>query len=107
MTEDFRARGLITNDQLEEYDGTTAVVRSRYMPAEEIEYLRWEAERWMKLRHIPVAFSHDPWFVLRHAPEMLAHTFRGCTLRSVLHLEDNRKAFARYKAMRQQERAYC
>jgi radical SAM superfamily enzyme YgiQ (UPF0313 family) len=106
MTEDFRQRGLITNERLEEYDGTTAVVRTEHVPAEEIEYLRWKAERWMKVRHMPAALSHDPWFVVRHAPEMLAHTFRGCTLRSLLGLEDNRKAFRRYKAIRQLERAY-
>ena len=106
MTEDFRQRGLITNERLEEYDGTTAVVRTEHVPAEEIEYLRWKAERWMKVRHMPAALSHDPWFVVRHAPEMLAHTFRGCTLRSVLGLEDNRKVFQRYKAIRQLERAY-
>jgi len=106
MTEQFRERGLITNERVEEYDGTTAVVRTEHVPAEEIEYLRWKAERWMKVRHMPAALSHDPWFVVRHAPEMLAHTFRGCTLRSVLRLEDNRKAFQRYKAIRQQERAY-
>jgi len=57
------------------------------LPAEEIEHVRWKAERWMKVRHMPAALRHDPWFVLRHAPEMLAHTFRGCTLRSVLGLE--------------------
>jgi anaerobic magnesium-protoporphyrin IX monomethyl ester cyclase len=106
MTENFRQRGLITNERLEEYDGTTAIVRTEHVPAKEIEYLRWKAERWMKVRHMPAALSHDPWFVVRHAPEMLAHTFRGCTLRSVLGLEDNRKAFQRYKAIRQLERAY-
>jgi radical SAM superfamily enzyme YgiQ (UPF0313 family) len=106
MTEHFRQRGLITNERLEEYDGTTAVVRTEHLPAEEIEFLRWKAERWMKVRHMPAAFCHDPWFVLRHAPEMLAHTFRGCTLRSVLGLEDDRKAFRRYKVIRRQERAY-
>jgi len=106
MTEDFRQRGLITNDQLEEYDGTTAVVRTDHVPAEEIEYMRWKAERWMKVRHMPVALLHDPWFVIRHAPQMLAHTFRGSTLRSVLRLESARKAFQRYKAIRRQERAY-
>jgi radical SAM superfamily enzyme YgiQ (UPF0313 family) len=106
MTEDFRRRGLITNERLEEYDGTTAVVRTEHVPAEEVEYLRWKAERWMKVRHLPAALSHDPWFVVRHAPEMLAHTFRGCTLASMLGLEDNRKAFQRYKAIRQMERAY-
>ena len=106
MTEDFRRRGLITNERLEEYDGTTAVVRSEHVPAEEIEYLRWKAERWMKVRHLPAALSHDPWFVVRHAPAMLAHTFRGCTLRSVLGLENNRKAFQRYLEIRQRERGY-
>ena len=30
-----------------------------------IEFLRWKAERWMKLRHMPVAFGHDPRFVAR------------------------------------------
>jgi anaerobic magnesium-protoporphyrin IX monomethyl ester cyclase len=106
MTEHFRERGLITNERLEEYDGTTAVVRTEHVPAEEIEYRRWKAERWMKVRHMPAAFCHDPWFVLRHGLEMLAHTFRGCTLRSVLGLEDGRKAFGRYKVIRRKERAY-
>jgi radical SAM superfamily enzyme YgiQ (UPF0313 family) len=106
MTQEFRDRGLITNERLEEYDGTTAVVRSEHLPAEEIEYVRWKAERWMKVRHMPAALRHDPWFVMRHATEMLAHTFRGCTLRSVMGLEDEREAFARYKAIRCQERDY-
>jgi radical SAM superfamily enzyme YgiQ (UPF0313 family) len=106
MTADFRQRGLITNERLEEYDGTTAVVRSEHLPAEEIEYLRWKAERWMKVRHMPTAFFHDPWFVVHHAPEMLAHTFRGCTLASVLGLGDDRKDFQRYRAIRHDERAY-
>jgi len=103
MTQEFRERGLITNENLEEYDGTTAVVRTEHMAADEVEYLRWKAERWMKLRHMPAALRHDPWFVIRHAPEMLVHTFRGCTLRSVLGLENGRKAFQRYKAIRRQE----
>jgi len=106
MTVQFRRRDLITNERLEEYDGTTAVVRTEHVPAEEIEYLRWKAERWMKVRHMPAALCHDPWFVLRHAPEMLAHTFRGCTLRSVFGLEGDRKVFERYKTIRRQERAY-
>jgi hypothetical protein len=76
------------------------------VPAEEIEYMRWKAERWMKVRHMPAALRHDPWFVVRHAPEMLAHTFRGSTLRSVLRLESGWKAFERYKAIRHQERAH-
>ena len=106
MTEQFRERGLIMNERLEEYDGTTAVVRTEHVAVEEVEYLRWKAERWMKIRHMPAALLHDPWFVVRHAPQMLAHTFRGCTLRSVLGLEDEWRAFERYKAIRNQEREY-
>src|SRR3954451_8408031 len=49
MTEDFRARNLIVNERVEEYDGTTAVVRTAHLAAEEIEFMRWRAERWMKV----------------------------------------------------------
>ena len=31
--------------------------------------MRWKAERWMKVRHMPAAFRHDPRFVLRNGPE--------------------------------------
>ena len=106
MTEGFRERGLIMNERLEEYDGTTAVVRTEHVSAEEVEYVRWKAERWMKVCHMPTALLHDPWFVVRHAAQMLTYTFRGCTVRSVLGLEDERRAFERYKTIRQQERQY-
>jgi len=106
MTKDFQAAGLITNERLEEYDGTTAVVRTRHMEAEDVEFLRWKAERWMKVRHMPSAFRHDPWFILSRAPQMMAHTFRGTTLRSLLGWEDEKAAFQRYKAIRRQEREY-
>jgi anaerobic magnesium-protoporphyrin IX monomethyl ester cyclase len=106
MTDEFRQRGFITNEHVEEYDGTTAVVRTKHLTAEEIEYLRWKAERWIKVRHMPAAFRHDPWFILRYAPEMFAHTFRGCTLRGLLGLENGRKDFTRYKEIRREERAY-
>ncbi len=106
MTTDFVARGLIVNDRLEEYDGTTAVVRTKHLPADEVEYMRWRAERWMKLRHMPAALRHDPVFVLRHAPQMLAHTFRGSTWKSVLGLESDREAFRRYRDIRRRERDY-
>jgi radical SAM superfamily enzyme YgiQ (UPF0313 family) len=106
MTKDFRDRGLIINERLEEYDGTTAVVRTEHLSADEVEFLRWRAERWMKLRHMPAAFAHSPLFLLRHAPKMFAHTFRGSTIRSFLGLEDERKAFQRFKAIRHTERAY-
>ena len=104
MTRDFVERRLIVNDRVEEYDGTTAVVRSKYLSAEEIEFLRWRAERWMKLRHIWPVLRHSPAFVLRHGPAMLAHTFRGCSLRSLIGLESERAAFARYRAIRRAER---
>ena len=106
MTKDFRDQGLIMNERLEEYDGTTAVVRTQHVPAEEVEFMRWKAERWMKTHHIPAVFRHDPWFVLKNTPQMLAHTFRGSSVRSVLGLEDQKKAFQRYKAIRQAEREY-
>ena len=106
MTRDFRERNLIINDKLEEYDGTRAVVRTEYMSAEEVEFMRWRAERWMKLRHIPVALLHNPLFMLTHWPHILAHTFRGSTLRSLIGLEDERRAFERYQAIREVERAY-
>jgi hypothetical protein len=106
MTKDFRSRGLIVNENIEEYDGTTAVVRSEHLTAGDIELQRWRADRWMKLRHFWPVFTHDPWFVLRHGREMVAHTFRGSSLKSMLGLEDERTVFARYQAIRRAEREY-
>jgi radical SAM superfamily enzyme YgiQ (UPF0313 family) len=106
MAAEFRDRGLIISARLEEYDGTTAVVRSEHLPAAEIEFQRWRAERWMKVRHLPTVFRHSPLFALRHGREMLAHTFRGSRLRTFLGLEDERAAFARYRAIRSAERDY-
>jgi radical SAM superfamily enzyme YgiQ (UPF0313 family) len=106
MTKDFQARNLITHDRLEEYDGTTAVVHTEHMAGEEVEFLRWKAERWMKVRHFPVVLRHNPGFVLRHGPKMLAHTFRGCSWKTLLGPEGEREAFNRYRAIRQQERCY-
>jgi hypothetical protein len=106
MTQDFRERGLIVDDRLEEWDGTTAVVRTEHVDAEDVEFLRWQAERWMKLAHLPIALRHNPWFALRHGWKMLAHTFRGSSLRSLLGLEDERRAFQRYRARRAIERMY-
>jgi hypothetical protein len=106
MTKDFEERDLVASRAMEEYDGTTAVVRSEHLSAEEIEFLRWKAERWIKLRHFPKAFLHDPLFVFGHGKEMLAHTFRGSSWKSFLRLEDERAVFARYKAIRQAERNY-
>jgi radical SAM superfamily enzyme YgiQ (UPF0313 family) len=106
MTADFRRLGLIENERLEEYDGTTPVVRNENLPLDEIEYLRWKAERGMKTKHIPTVLRHDPWFVLKNMGKMAAHTYRGSTLRTFLGLESDRAAFARYKEIRRREREY-
>ena len=87
-------------------DGTTAVVRTEHMAAKEVEFMRWKAERWMKLRHMPIALAHDPKFLLKNWRRMLAHTFRGSTLKSALGLEDARQVFQRYRAIRKLERTY-
>jgi hypothetical protein len=39
--------GLIITERPEEYDGTTAVGRTEHLSADEVEFLRWRAERWM------------------------------------------------------------
>jgi len=106
MTRDFYERDLIVSEAVEEYDGTTAVVRTAHLEAEDVEFLRWQAERWMKVRHLPVAFRHDTAFVLRHGLRMLRHTFRGTSWRTWLGLESERYAFRRYKALRRKERNY-
>ena len=106
MTRDFQERGLIVSDALEEYDGTTAVVRTAHVPAEDVEFMRWRAERWMKVRHMPAAFLHDPWFVLRNGHRLFAHTFRGNTWRTWLGIESERDAFGRYRELRKREREY-
>src|SRR5688572_3461283 len=106
MTREFEQRGLVVNPRLEEYDGTTAVTRSAHLEPEEIEFMRWKAERWMKVRHLPAVFRHDPVFVLRNGRRMLAHTFRGTTWRSVVGLETDRDVFRRYRGIRARERDY-
>jgi radical SAM superfamily enzyme YgiQ (UPF0313 family) len=106
MTRDFRARNLIRIEHTEEYDGTTAVVATRHLQPEEVEYERWRAERWMKLRHIPAVLAHNPQFVLRNCWRMLSHTFRGSSLRSAFGLESDQRVFQRYRQMRRGERVY-
>jgi len=106
MTADFDRRNLIVSRRVDEYDGTTAVTRSVGLEPEEIEFMRWQAERWMKVRHIPTVVRHDPGFVVRNWVRMLRHTFRGSTWRSMLGLESPRAAFARYRAIRARERQY-
>jgi hypothetical protein len=60
----------------------------------------------MKLAHMPVALAHSPWFTLRNARRMLAHTFTGTTLRSILGLESDRIVFERFRADRARRRTY-
>jgi radical SAM superfamily enzyme YgiQ (UPF0313 family) len=105
MLRQFRHDNLIVDEDVAHYDGTTAVVRSKYLSAYEIELLRWRADRWMKLKHLPAVFLHSPAFVLRHAPAMLKHTFRGTSVRSLLGLEAAESVFDRYRDARRQERA--
>jgi radical SAM superfamily enzyme YgiQ (UPF0313 family) len=106
MTKEFQDRRLIMNERLEEYDGTTAVIRTEHLPAEEVEFLRWKAERWMKVKHVPAALAHDPGFVLLRGWKMLGHTFRGSSIRSALGLESEKKVFERYREIRRAEREY-
>jgi radical SAM superfamily enzyme YgiQ (UPF0313 family) len=106
MARDLRARGLVAHDRVEEYDGTTAVVTNSTLEAAEIEFRRWQSERWMKLRHMPRALRDNPRFVLSHAREMFAHTFRGCTWKTFTRLEPPRAAFERYRKIREREREY-
>jgi radical SAM superfamily enzyme YgiQ (UPF0313 family) len=104
MTRDFREQGLIVEEDVSRYGGTTAVVRTRHLESGDVEFLRWRAERWMKLRHLPPTFLHSPWFVLRHGKEMLSHTFAGSNWRSLLGLEDEHSVFERYRERRSTER---
>jgi hypothetical protein len=104
MTDDFRRRNLIVDEDVAHYDGTTAVVRTQHVAAEDAEFLRWRAERWIKLRHMPTACRHSPGFVLHHGRAMLAHTFAGSTVRSALGLEDQRAVFNRFREQRRRER---
>jgi len=104
MTRDFVEQGLIVEEDVSRYGGTTAVVKTKYLDSTDVEFLRWRAERWMKLRHLPPTFLHSPWFVLRHGKEMLSHTFAGSDWRSLLGLEDEHSVFERYRERRSTER---
>ena len=104
MTREFRDRGLIVDEDVSHYDGTTAVVRTEHLRTEEIEFLRWRAERWIKVWHMPATILHSPRFVLRHGMHMLAHTFTGTTVRSAVGLEDPHLAFERFRQDRRRRR---
>jgi anaerobic magnesium-protoporphyrin IX monomethyl ester cyclase len=104
MTSTFRKRGLIVDEDVSHYDGTTAVVRTEKLTAETVELLRWKAERWIKLGHLPAAFAHSPGFIIRHGAEMLRHTFAGSSLRSMLGFENDATVFDRFRQHRRLER---
>ena len=106
MTKGLQKRGLITSDRVEEYDGTTAVVACENLSGEEIEFLRWKAERWMRLRHLSALVSHDPLFVLLNVWSILSFNFRGTSWRSLLGLEEEHAVFERYRVIRRAERSY-
>jgi anaerobic magnesium-protoporphyrin IX monomethyl ester cyclase len=106
MTADFQKRNLVLTSDPEKYDGTTAVVRTEHMSGDEVEFMRWKAERWMKFRHFPFVLWHDPLYILANGRRMMAHTLRGSTLKSLLGLEDEHYAFERYRDIRRAERVY-
>jgi anaerobic magnesium-protoporphyrin IX monomethyl ester cyclase len=106
MNQTFRDKNLVVDEEVGHYDGTTAVVRSEHLAASDIEFLRWRAERWIKLRHFPTAFLHSPWYVLQHGWKMMAHTFAGSTVRSMIGLDSQEAVFERYRARRRHERDY-
>jgi hypothetical protein len=60
----------------------------------------------MKTRHIPAVMAHEPLFVLRNWWKMLAHTFRGTSIQSLLGLESDKRVFQRYRNLRSAERVY-
>src|SRR5205809_15076 len=99
----FIGRELLTSQRPPEESSSS---NEHPAPIDEVEYMRWKAERGMKSRHMPVTFLHNPLFILRNAPKMFAHAYRGSSIRSLLGLEDQRKAFARYRAIRDAERSY-
>jgi hypothetical protein len=56
--------------------------------------------------NLPAVLRQSPLFLLSHGRRMMAHTFRGCTLKTMLGLEDERAAFGRDRAIRRDERQY-
>ena len=94
------------NENVHEYDGTTAVVRSEQLTADDIEFMRWQSDRWMKSRHMKSVARHYPRFVARNWFRMMRHTFRGSSWKTWMGLESEHDAFLRYKAIRRREREY-
>jgi radical SAM superfamily enzyme YgiQ (UPF0313 family) len=106
MTRELKARDLIVNENLEEYDGTTAVVKTEHVNAEEIEFLRWRAERWMKVRHLPAALAFNPVSCSVRARGCWRTPSAGAAWDLLLGGRAERAAFERYRAIRRAEREY-
>ena len=104
MTREFRERGLIVDEDVSHYDGTTAVVRTEHLSAGRHRVPALAGGAVDEAAAPAAAFLHSPGFVLRHGREMLAHTFAGSSWRSVLGLEDERAVFERYRQRRSMER---
>ena len=107
MTKDFREKNLIVNEDVDEYDGTTAVVRTEYAGRRR-DRVHALARRTLDES---AAFPGRAACTIRvrrplNARRMMRHTFRGSTLRTLLGLEDEREAFRRYKAIRRKEREF-
>jgi radical SAM superfamily enzyme YgiQ (UPF0313 family) len=106
MAADLHQRGLIKEYDVSKYDGTTSVVACENLSGREIEFLRWKSELKMKLRHCPVMIAHDPLFMLRTSLRSFRFHFRGWSIWTFLGLENKWRAFERYCAIRERERAY-
>ena len=106
MAADLQKRGLVTSTNVEEYDGTTAVVACQEVSKPELEFMRWETERWIKLRHGWTTLGLDTRFTLKHGWQLFTHIFRGETIKSLLRIESRHRAFERYCMIRKAERRY-
>ena len=60
MTKDFRERGLIVNDASRSTTARPPWCAPSISTADEIEFMRWRAERWMKVRHMPAVLAALP-----------------------------------------------
>jgi radical SAM superfamily enzyme YgiQ (UPF0313 family) len=106
MAADLLKRGLVINHNVEEYDGTTSVVACENLSAAELEFMRWDVERWIKLRHGWVLLGQDTIFTIRNLWSLIAFIFRGETIKSYLGIETRRQAFDRYCEIRRREKQF-
>jgi hypothetical protein len=100
------ARAIFIVDDNLTLNGTTSVVACENLSGDEIEYLRWKAERWIKARHWVELVKHGPIFMARNIEPIFDFKFRGSTLKTFLRLEDDRRAFERNRGIQAAERTY-